>query len=81
MCKITLGVCKSCTSTHIMQEIALFSRKIYIVCKNFTRPPVVTVATNLNSGGRGVCFLGDSSLIGLIVLAGQKTTKGTFLSA
>ena len=32
-----------------MQEIALFSGKIYTVGKNFTRPPVVTVATNLNS--------------------------------
>ena len=34
-----------------MQEIALFSGKIYTVGKNFTRPPVVTVATNLNSAG------------------------------
>ena len=32
-----------------MQEIALFSGKIYTVGKNFTRPPVVTIATNLNS--------------------------------
>ena len=32
-----------------MQEIALFSGKIYTVGKNFTRLPVVTVATNLNS--------------------------------
>ena len=46
-------MCKSCTYTHIMQEIALFSRIIYTVGKNFTRPPVVTVATNLNSGGEG----------------------------
>ena len=48
-CKITLGVCKSCDSTQIIREIALFSGKIYTVGKNFTRPPVVTVATNLNS--------------------------------
>ena len=32
-----------------MQEIALISRKIYTAGTNFTRPPVVTVATNLNS--------------------------------
>ena len=35
-------------SMQIMQEIALFSGKIYTVGKNFTRPPVVTIATNLN---------------------------------
>ena len=29
--------------------MALFSGKIYTVGKNFTRPQVVTVATNLNS--------------------------------
>ena len=34
----------------IMREIALFSGKIYTVGTNFTRPSVVTVATNLNSG-------------------------------
>ena len=32
-----------------MQEIALFSGKIYTVGKNFTQPLVVMVATNLNS--------------------------------
>ena len=32
-----------------MREIALFSGKIYTASTNFTRPPVVTVATNLNS--------------------------------
>ena len=32
-----------------MQEITLFAGKIYTAGKNFTRPPVVTVATNLNS--------------------------------
>ena len=32
-----------------MQEIALFSGKIFIVDTNFTRLLVVTVATNLNS--------------------------------
>ena len=46
--KIILCVYKSCTSTHIMQWITLFSVKIYTVGKNFTRPPGVTVATNLN---------------------------------
>ena len=30
-----------------MHEITYFSRKIYTVGKNFTRPPVMTVATNL----------------------------------
>ena len=33
-----------------MREIALFSGKIYTTGTNFARPPVVTVATNLNSG-------------------------------
>ena len=32
-----------------MRDIALISRKIYTAGTNFTRPPVVTVATNLNS--------------------------------
>ena len=32
-----------------MRDIALFSRQIYTAGTNFTRPPVVTVATNLNS--------------------------------
>ena len=32
-----------------MHEIKYFSWKIYTVSKNFTRPPVVTVATNLIS--------------------------------
>ena len=32
-----------------MHEIALFSGNIYTAGTNFTRPPVVTVATNLNS--------------------------------
>ena len=48
--KSHLVYCISCTSPHVMQEITLFSRKIYTVGKNFTRPPVVTVPTNLNSG-------------------------------
>ena len=33
-----------------MQDIALISRKIYTAGTNFTRLPVVTVATILNSG-------------------------------
>ena len=33
-----------------MQEIALFSRKIYTAGTNFTRPLVVRVATIINSG-------------------------------
>ena len=32
-----------------MREIALFSGKIYTAGTNFTRPPAVTVATNLSS--------------------------------
>ena len=36
-----------------MQEIALFSGKFYTAGTNFTRPPVVTVATNLNSEHKG----------------------------
>ena len=38
------------TSTLILQEHALFSGKIYTAGKFFTRPPVVTVATNFKSG-------------------------------
>ena len=37
-----------------MRDIALISRKIYTAGTNFTRPLVVTVATNLNSGSPGV---------------------------
>ena len=33
-----------------MIEIAFFSGKIYTADKNFTRPPVATVATNSKSG-------------------------------
>ena len=32
-----------------MRETALFSGKIYTADKNFTRPPVATVATNSKS--------------------------------
>ena len=39
-----------------MQEFTLFSRKIYTVGKNFTRPLVVTVATSLNSAGEVVVW-------------------------
>ena len=42
-------MCKSCSSTQIMQDIALISRKIYTAGTNFTRLPVMTVAPNLNS--------------------------------
>ena len=35
---------------QIMQEFALFSGKNYTVGTHFTRPLVVMVATNLNSG-------------------------------
>ena len=43
-------MCKFCSSTQIMRDIALISRKIYTAGTNFTRPPVVMVATNLNPG-------------------------------
>ena len=33
-----------------MQEIALFSARIYTTGKNFTQPPVMAVATNFKSG-------------------------------
>ena len=36
-----------------MQEITLFLGKIYTAGKNFTRPPVLTVTTNLNSANDG----------------------------
>ena len=57
MCKIltvsvqnhTFGVCKSFTFMQIMRKFALFFGKIYTAGTNFTRLPVVTVATNLNS--------------------------------
>ena len=39
---------------QILQGNALFSGKIYTVGNIFTRPPVVTVATNFKSGeGKG----------------------------
>ena len=34
---------------QIMREIASFSGRVYTPGTNFTRPPVVTIATNLNS--------------------------------
>ena len=37
------------TSTQIMQNNALYSEKFYIAGTNFTRPPVATVVTFLNS--------------------------------
>ena len=40
-----------------MQEFALFCGKIYTADTNFTRLPVVTVATNLNSGIGKIHFL------------------------
>ena len=47
-----------------MREIALFSGKIYTAGTNFTRPPAVTVATNLNSDNKskkaGTTFLVQS---------------------
>ena len=49
-CRIIVVECKSCTSKQILQENALFSEKIYTAGANFTRPPVATVVTNLNSG-------------------------------
>ena len=42
-------MCKSCSSTQIIGEIALFSGKIYTAGTNFTPLLVATVATNLNS--------------------------------
>ena len=42
-------MCKSCSFMQIMGEIASFSGRVYTPGTNFTRPPVVTVATNLNS--------------------------------
>ena len=42
-------MCKSCSSTQTIGEIALFSGKIYTAGTNFTRPLVAAVATNLNS--------------------------------
>ena len=48
-CKITFVECRSCTFTKILQESALLSQ-IYTDGTNFTRPPVATVVTNLNSG-------------------------------
>ena len=48
--KVILVECISCTSKQILQEIALFSGKIYTAGTNFTRPSVAMVVTNLNSG-------------------------------
>ena len=38
-----------CVNLQNMEETALFSGKIYTADKNFTRPPVATVATNFKS--------------------------------
>ena len=43
-----------------MQEIALFSGKIYTAGTNFTQLLVMTVATNLNSG---ITIIGQKSFI------------------
>ena len=50
-----------------MREIALFSGKIYTAGTNFTRPPVMTVATNLDSVKvvTKVVALGDSQKVGI----------------
>ena len=50
-----------------MQEIAFFSGKIYTAGTNFTRPPVMTVATNLDSVKvvTKVVALGDSQKVGI----------------
>ena len=45
-----LGVCKLAKYVRT----ALFSGKIYTSDKNFTRPPVATVATDFKSVGGGV---------------------------
>ena len=37
-------------STQVLHGNALFSGKLYTAGQNFTRPPVVTVVTNINSG-------------------------------
>ena len=50
-----LGVCKLAKYVRT----ALFSGKIYTSDKNFTRPPVATVATNSKSG----YFIGQVKLI------------------
>ena len=60
-------MCKSYTSTQVMYEIALFSEKNYTDGKNFTRLPVMTVATNLNPWG---CL--GFSIVLLIIFTCQK---------
>ena len=63
-------MCKSCTSTHIIHEITLFSGKNYTVGKNFTQPPVVMVATNLRSvvDPLDMLFLSSSKTMFFIML-------------
>ena len=51
-----------------MREIALFTGKIYTAGTNFTRPPVVTVATNLNSAEK----------VAPMVLDGQSSEETSF---
>ena len=48
-----------------MQEIALFSGKVNTAGTNFTRPPVVTVATNLNSASGVATLQLDKLLCGV----------------
>ena len=52
---------------QIMREIAMFFGKIYTAGTNFTRPLVVTIATNLNSVKvvTKVVALGDSQKVGI----------------
>ena len=45
-----------------MWEAALFSGKIYTADKNFTRPPVATVATNSKSAGDWLFFCRGNDL-------------------
>ena len=59
-----------------MREIALLSGKSYTAGTNFTQPPVVTVATNLNSADELISrFPADPFLLPLIGLIGSMTIQ------
>ena len=56
----------------------MFSGEIYTAGTNFTRPPVVTVATNLNSGHEKVALFPLQSMFKIIVKVKVKNFTATF---
>ena len=61
-----LGVCKLAKYVRT----ALFSGKIYTSDKNFTRPPVATVATNSKSADANLIFFEIEFVLALLAPSG-----------